>query len=139
MEPGIKITAIFPVSAKRLYDCWLNSSYHSSFSNGKAYIESRSGTDFSSNSGFITGTNIILQPYGRIVQSWRNKDFPEGSPDSRLEILFEKHNSGTKLTLVHLQIPDGQENKIERDWKENYFKPMKKFFQKTKKKSNTRY
>ena len=138
MEPEIKLTAIFPVSAKKLYDCWLNSNCHSSFTEGKALIEPRSGTDFSLQSGFITGTNIILQPYGRIVQSWRNKDFPEGSPDSKLEILFEKHNHGTKLTLIHHQIPNGQEKKIEKNWKENYFKPMKKLFQKTRTSSKTK-
>jgi activator of HSP90 ATPase len=132
LEPGIKITAIFPVSAKRLYDCWLNSNCHSTFTGEKVQIEPRSGTNFSIQGGYITGSNLILQPYGRIVQIWRNKDFPAGAPDSKLEILFEKHNSGTKLTIIHLQVPEGLERKIEKSWKENYLKPMRKLFQKTK-------
>lgn len=138
MEPGIKLTAIFPVSAKRLYDCWLNSNCHSSITPGKAHIEPRNGTDFSIQNGYITGTNLILQPYGRIVQHWRTKDFPDGSPDSRLELLFEKHNSGTKLTIIHDQLPSGEEKKYEKKWKENYFKPMRKYFKKLKIKSKTK-
>ena len=132
MEPGIKLTEIFPVSAKKLYDSWLDSSSHSSFTGGKAHIEPRNGSNFSMWNGYITGTNLILQPYGRIVQNWRTTEFPEGAPDSKLEILFEKHNSGTKLTIIHNHLPSGDERKYEKGWKENYLKPMKKYFQKTK-------
>ena len=138
MEPGIKITAIFPVSAKKLYDSWLNSSSHASFTPGKANIEPRNGAPFSVQNGYITGTNLILQPFGRIVQSWRTTDFPEGAPDSRLELLLEKHNSGTKLTIIHTQLPSGEERKFEKKWKESYLKPMKKYFQKSKAFSNSR-
>ena len=138
MEPGIKLTAIFPVSAKRLYDSWLSSNSHSSFTPGKAQIEPRNGAHFSIQNGYITGTNLILQPYGRIVQNWRTTDFPEGAPDSKLEILFEKHNSGTKLTIIHTQLPNGDEKKYEKKWKDNYLKPMKKYFQKSKSLSKAR-
>jgi activator of HSP90 ATPase len=132
METSIKLSAIFPVSAKKLYDSWLNSNSHSSFTSGKAQIVPRNGSHFSIQDGYITGTNLILQPYGRIVQNWRTTDFPEGAPDSRLEILFEKHNGGTKLTIIHTQLPNGEEKKYEKGWKEYYLKPMKKYFQKTK-------
>lgn len=130
MEPGIKLSVNFQVSAKKLYDSWLNSQIHSSFTGSKAHIEPRVGSHFSALNGYITGTNLILQPYGRIVQSWRTTDFPEGAPDSRLEILFEKHNRGTKLTIIHTNLPSGSEKKYEKGWKEHYIKPMKFYFQK---------
>jgi activator of HSP90 ATPase len=132
LEHGIKISTIFPVSAKKLYDSWLNSKTHSDFTGGKARIESRNGSSFSISNGYITGTNLILQPYGRIVQNWRTTEFPEGAPDSKLEVLFEKHNSGTKLTIIHTHLPNGDESKYEKGWKEHYFKPMKLYFQKAK-------
>lgn len=131
MEPGIKISAIFPVSAKRLYDAWLNSRLHSAFTGTKTQIDSRQGSPFSIDNGYITGSNLVLQPYGRIVQHWRTSEFPDGSPDSKLEILFEKHNSGTKLTIIHTQLPSGEEKKYEKGWKEHYFKPMKLYFKKS--------
>ena len=132
LEPAIKISVIFPVSAKKLYDSWLNSKNHSDFTGAKAHIDSRNGSAFSISNGYITGTNLILQPYGRIVQNWRTTEFPEGAPDSKLEILFEKHNSGTKLTLIHSHLPNGDEKKYEKGWKEYYIKPMKLYFKKTK-------
>jgi activator of HSP90 ATPase len=132
MEPGVKLTAIFPVSAKNLYDSWLNSSAHSAFSSGRADINPRNGSPFSLQNGYIKGTNLILQPFGRIVQRVRSSDFPDGAPDSRLELLFEKHNSSTKLTLIHTQLPSGEEKKYEKFWKENYFKSMRDYFKQRK-------
>ena len=133
MKAMIKISANFPVTAKRLYDSWLNSSAHTDFTGEKAEIDGRVGGKFKAWDGYISGSNLILQPYGRIVQNWRTKEFPDSAPDSRLEILFEKHNSGTKITLIHTQLPNGDERKYEKGWKEHYFKPMKKFFKKSKK------
>jgi activator of HSP90 ATPase len=132
MKDQIKISAIFPVTAKRLYDAWLNSKLHSDFTGEKAKIDGRIGGKFQAGNGYITGSNLTLQPYGRIVQHWRTKEFPVSAPDSRLEILFEKHNSGTKVTLIQTHIPAGDEKKYEKGWKEHYFKPMKKFFNKHK-------
>jgi activator of HSP90 ATPase len=133
MKAMIKISANFPVTAKRLYDSWLNSSAHTNFTGEKAEIDGRVGGKFKAWDGYISGSNLILQPYGRIVQNWRTKEFPDSAPDSRLEILFEKHSSGTKITLIHTQLPNGDERKYEKGWKEHYFKPMKKFFKKSKK------
>jgi activator of HSP90 ATPase len=132
LESSIKISAIFPVSAKKLYDAWLDSKMHSAITGTKTQIDPREGSSFSAGNGYITGSNLILQPYGRIVQHWRTTEFPDGSPDSKLEILFEKHNSGTKLTIVHSQLPNGDEKKYEKGWKEFYLRPMKMYFKKAK-------
>lgn len=132
METVVKISEIFPVSAKNLYDAWLSTKMHSAFTGSKAHIEPRQSSSFSTWNGYITGSNLILQPYGRIVQHWRTNEFPEGAPDSKLEILFEKHNSGTKLTIIHSHLPSGDEKKYEKGWKEHYLKPMKLYFKKTK-------
>ena len=128
LKDSIKLTAIFPVSAKRIFNAWLDSEEHSEFTGEKAKVLPRTGTNFTAGGGYISGTNLFIQPYGRIVQSWRSKDFPKSSPDSRLELLFEKVEKGTKLTLIHSKIPEGQLKKYEKGWKEHYLKPMKKYF-----------
>jgi activator of HSP90 ATPase len=128
VKDSIKISQIFPVSAKRLYDAWLSSHEHSDFTGEKAVIRPSVGTNFTAGGGYIWGYNVALQPYSRIVQSWRTSDFPESTINSKLEILFEKVNGGTKLTLIHTQIPDGQITKYEKGWKQHYLKPMKSYF-----------
>jgi activator of HSP90 ATPase len=132
MKEKIKISEIFPVNAKRLFDAWLNSDEHSDFTGTKAVIRPSVASKFSAGDNYITGSNITIQPYGRIVQSWRTKDFPAGAVDSRLEILFEKANGGTRITIIHTNIPDGQAKNYEKGWKNHYFKPMKKYFKKQK-------
>jgi len=128
LKDSIKLSAIFPVSAKRIFDAWLDGEQHSKFTGEKAKVLPRTGTSFTAGGGYISGTNLFIQPYGRIVQSWRSKDFPDRSPDSKLELLFEKVEKGTKLTLIHSKIPEGQLKKYEKGWKEHYLKPMKKYF-----------
>ncbi len=132
MIESIKISEVFPVNAKRLYDAWLNSEEHSEFTGSKAEIRPIVGSKFSAWDGYISGTNLTLQPYGRIVQNWRATDFPKGAMESKLEILFEKSNSGTRLTLIHTKLPSAKIKDYEKGWIEHYFKPMKKYFKKIK-------
>ena len=132
MKESIKISELFPVSAKRLFDAWLNSTEHSKFTGVEANIKPHVGSKYTAGDGYINGTNLVLQPYGRIVQSWRSTDFPDGAINSKLEILFEKANSGTRVTIIHTSIPYGQAKEYEKGWKNHYFKPMKKYFKKPK-------
>jgi activator of HSP90 ATPase len=37
-------------------------------------------------------------------------------------------NGKTKLTLVHTNIPTGQEDSYKKGWEDFYFKPMREFF-----------
>jgi activator of HSP90 ATPase len=131
MNGTIKISEVFPVSAKRLYDAWLNSDEHSEFIGGNAEIRPNVGSKFSIWDGYITGTNITLQPYGRIVQTWRSTDFPKGAGDSKLEILFEKAGNGTRITLLHTKLPAAKIKDFKKGWIDYYFKPMKKYFKKS--------
>jgi activator of HSP90 ATPase len=128
LKESIRLSETFPVSAKKIFDALLNSKEHSAIIGGKAEIFPRRGTKFRIWNGYITGNNIIVQPYGRIVQTWRTKEFPDGAQDSNLEILLEKVNGGTKLTMIHSNLPDGESKKYEKGWKDYYLRPMKKYF-----------
>ena len=56
----------------------------------------------------------------------------EGRIDSVLEILFAADPEGTRLTLVHSGIPDGQGETYHEGWQSKYFAPMREHFAKTK-------
>lgn len=68
-----------------------------------------------------------LEPGRRIVQSWRTSDFEATDPDSQIEVLLEEVPDGTKITLRHTGIPDGQSG-YEQGWRDNYFDPMREYF-----------
>ncbi|MCL5030210.1 MAG: SRPBCC domain-containing protein [Bacteroidetes bacterium] len=131
MKNNFKISTLLPASPERIYKAWLNSKEHSAFTGNTAKATSRKGGAFSAWDNYIIGKNIELVPFKRIVQSLRSTDFPVNVADSHLELLLEKSNKGTKLTLIHSNIPEGQADSYKQGWKDFYFKPMKKYFSKS--------
>ena len=75
----------------------------------------------------LTHRARTLDPSRRILQSWRTDEFGS-APDSQLELTFEPDAGGTRLTLRHTGIPEGQGPVCEEGWIKNYFEPMKSFF-----------
>ncbi len=132
MGDTIKLSIKLPVSPRELYESWLDAEKHTAFTGSKADIERKVGSKFTAGDGYITGENLKLFRFNRIIQSWRTTDFPEDADDSTVTIELEKIKEGTKLTIVHENLPDGEGKKYRQDWREHYFKPMKDYFSKDK-------
>ncbi len=128
MADSFEVSTVFTVPAEHLYRAWLSSDEHGAMTGGTAQIDPTVGGKFNAWDGYITGTTLELEPYRRIVQSWRTSEFPADAPDSRLEILLEESAHGTRLTLKHSNIPAGQGSSYESGWADNYFDPMKDYF-----------
>jgi activator of HSP90 ATPase len=133
MLESFEVSIVLPATPKRLYAAWLSSRGHSAMTGGAALIDPRVGGLHHEWDGYIWGTNLELEPFSRIVQSWHTAEFPAGSQDSRLEVRFEAVKGGTQLTLIHSGIPEGQGESYKSGWDENYFQPMKKYFKPAKK------
>jgi activator of HSP90 ATPase len=128
MPVRFEIKVVLPATPKEVYNAWLSSNKHGQMTGGKVSIKPLNGTDFSAWDGYITGKNIELFPYKKIVQSWRTTDFEDSDPDSQIEIHLNEHGSDCELTLIHTNIPDHQPD-YEEGWKDNYFIPMKNYFE----------
>jgi len=128
MLEKIELSTLLPAGPERIYRAWLDSAEHTAFTGGAAIIEPQVGGAFSAWDGYIQGVTLLLEPYRRIVQTWRTTEFPEASADSRLEVLLEEVQAGTKLTLTHSEIPGGQGEDYRQGWVENYFNPMEEYF-----------
>lgn len=133
MSEKIKVSTILPCSAQELYTAWLSSKEHSAFTGSRAKIDPKKNGEFTAWDNYIQGTTIELEPYKRIVQTWRTTEFPDDSPDSKLEIILEAAKNETKITLIHSQIPDGQAEEYKKGWIDFYFTPMKEYFASKKK------
>ena len=125
---SIQVSGVIHATPESIYNAWLDSNEHSSFTGGKATVEPSIGGRFTAWDGYIQGTNLELNPGRRIVQSWRTTEFPSGSPDSRLEVLFEAAGDGTRVTLNHTEIPPGQATRYEQGWREHHLDPMARYF-----------
>jgi uncharacterized protein YndB with AHSA1/START domain len=130
MKTEFTISTILPASPEKVFRAWLSSDGHSAMTGSPANVEPRVDGTFTAWDGYITGKTLELKPYTRIVQAWRTSEFPDESPDSRLEILLEPTKKGSKLTLIHSNIPPDQADSYEGGWEDNYFKPMKVYFSK---------
>ncbi|MFW9799811.1 MAG: SRPBCC domain-containing protein [Candidatus Thorarchaeota archaeon] len=132
MTERLRLYVTIPAEPKEVYDAWLDSKGHSEMTGSEAEVEPRINGAFTAWDGYVEGKTIELEPEQRIVQKWRTSDFPSGSKDSVVEIVLKRVDKGTKLLLIHTEIPDGQGEEYKEGWKEFYFKPMKEYFKSKK-------
>lgn len=130
MSESLNVFSVFSIPAKQIYEAWMDSKEHSAFTNSEAIIDPHVGGEFSTGEGYISGKTISLEPFTRIIQSWRTTDFEEDDPDSRLEVTFEEMDSGCKVTLNHTGLPDGSKDEYIQGWEDYYFTPMQEYFSK---------
>ena len=128
MVESIELSTVIPASAQRIYTVWLDSVEHGRLTGAKAEVDARVGGKHTAWDGYIEGEILELDPNRRIVQSWRSSDFPPESGDSRLEVLFEESGIGTRITLRHTDIPEGQALRYKKGWFDFYFEAMKEYF-----------
>ena len=128
MLETIQLSATLPASPEQIYRDWLSSTGHTAFTDSPAEVDPAVGGRFTAWDGYIAGTNIELEPYRRILQAWRTSEFPTGSPDSQLEVLLEAVEGGTRLTINHSHIPEGQGAMYAQGWQDFYFTPMRAYY-----------
>ena len=132
MSESIKLTTTFSVKPKVIYNAWLNGKEHTAMTGGKATANAKVGSSFTAWDKYIKGKNLELVKNKRILQSWRSSEFSNDSLSSFLLIKLDETKNGTKLTLIHSEIPDGQGKSYKSGWVEHYFNPMKEYFGKKK-------
>jgi activator of HSP90 ATPase len=135
MPEAIRVSAVIPCKRIVVYNAWLDGRTHSAFTGAKARIANRVGGRFSAWDSYIRGTTVKLVRGKTIVQQWRTTDFPEGSPDSKLVVSLDDARTGTRISLSHSNIPNGQGENYKRGWRNFYFAPMKRYFATLRKQS----
>ena len=123
-----ELSEVFPVPPERIYDAWLDSDGHTGMTGASARVDPRVGGEYEAWDGYITGRTLALEPGRRIVQTWRTSEFAESDPDSQIELLFEPVDGGTRLTLRHTNVPDGQTQYEDGGWQDSYWQPMRDYF-----------
>ena len=126
MAQNLKVSDIIPAPPERVYSAWLDPHEHAKMTGGVATDEGDGR--FSAWDGYITGRTVSSVPHSKVVQAWRTTEFPPEAPDSVVTIHFDAAEGGTKVTLVHENIPEGQGDAYEQGWDEHYFAPMKAYF-----------
>ena len=122
------VSTVLPSSAEEIFKAWLSSEGHSAMTGSPAVFK-KDGS-FTAWDGYIEGKTLETKENQHIVFAWRTSEFPEASPDSRVEIFLEETSGKTKVTLTHSEMPEGQAQGYKQGWEEFYFRPMKDYFTK---------
>jgi activator of HSP90 ATPase len=131
---------VFKASRKRVYEAltdakqfnkvvMLSAAMQSGMAPGgkPAEVSSEAGGAFSAFGGYVTGRNIELVAYERIVQAWRAASWGPGQYSiARFELA--EQSSSTKLVFDHAGFPQGQGAHLAEGWKANYWEPLEKYF-----------
>lgn len=128
MAQTITVSDVIPATPADIYAAWLDSIAHAAMTGGgKAEASPEVGGEHSAWDGYISGMNLALYPGQRIEQSWRSTDFKPEDADSTLTVVLDPIDGGTKVTLVHANLPDHQTG-YEQGWRDWYLDPMKAYF-----------
>ncbi|HEV7959360.1 MAG TPA: SRPBCC domain-containing protein [Acidimicrobiales bacterium] len=128
MTYDFEVSDRMPVPPDVVYAAWLSSIGHSAMTGGTAHVDAREGGDFDAWDGYIHGVTLTLEPFARIVQSWRTQNFTDEQPDSQIEVLFEGDEAGTLVRVLHSNVPADQLGYEQGGWQKSYFDPMKAYF-----------
>ena len=127
MSIEFTVSDTIPAPPQDLYDAWLDTDGHAAMTGAAAHASAEAGGTFDAWDGYISGTNLELGPGLRIVQAWRTQQFEGDAEDSRIEVTFEEAADGTRVTIRHSGIPDGQPD-YEQGWVDHYLEPMKRHY-----------
>ncbi len=128
MSKPIHQTVIFKVPPHEVYEALMDPKQHAAFSGGAARISREVGGEIAAYDDYIAGKNIELVPDKKIVQDWRAVDWPEGY-FSRVTFEFTPIPEGTRLDFTHEDLPEGTEEEFTQGWIDNYWEPMKRYFE----------
>jgi activator of HSP90 ATPase len=127
MKNEFTLIETFNSKPETIYKAWLSTEGHSNITGSSAKVDGVVNGDFTAWEGYIWGMFLELEPNRRILQAWRTSEFPEEAEDSIVEILLEEDKGKTKVTLIHTNIPEGQDS-YKQGWEDFYFNPMNEFY-----------
>lgn len=114
---------------EKVWHALTNSKDIDSWGGGSAKMDDKVGTKFSLWDGSIWGKNIEVKENGKLVQEWFSENEIVDKP-SIVTFVLSKEEKGTKLDLIHKDVPDGAVKDIDDGWKSYYLEPLKEFVEK---------
>jgi activator of HSP90 ATPase len=127
MPRTITLAASLPATPDRLYDMYLDPEQHSAFTGAPVTIAAHPGAEFQAFHGALSGTILHVEPKRLIVQKWRSVNFPAEAVDSVLVLTFWPEGKGTRIELVHVNVPEEDFAGISEGWVKFYWNPWRAY------------
>lgn len=131
---SIRQKHFIPAKPIEVYETLVDAKKFTEFTGYKATSSPRRGGRFTARDGYLTAKFLKLQPGRMIVQEWKTIRWPDRYPPSKIEFSMRKERNGTELIMNQSGIPATQANWLQDLWIYYYWRPMKKHFQRQRKK-----
>lgn len=132
MTKAIQQGVEFAASPERLFEIYIDSKKHSTATGAKATVSRKVGGKFTAFDGMLSGKNLVVIPNHMIVQAWRGSHWKKTDADSILILKFSKTKSGSRVDLVHVNVPDHDHAGVTKGWSKFYWKPWRAHLKKTR-------
>ncbi|MGD0139589.1 MAG: SRPBCC domain-containing protein [Tepidisphaeraceae bacterium] len=130
MTKPIVQTAKFPVSAKQLYDVYLDPKRHAGVTGAPVRISPTPGSKFEAFDGMLSGSTVFTLPGKLIVQRWRSENFRITDLDSILILTFSDEDKQGRIDLVHVNVPAQDYKGVTEGWEKYYWAPLRRYLKK---------
>jgi activator of HSP90 ATPase len=121
-------TVVVPAEPAAVFQAFVNARIHAAFTGAAATGSARVGSRFTSWDGYISGVNRVVDRDRRLVQEWRTTEWPEGAEPSQVEFSFKAVDGGTRIRMVHSNVPAEQAASYRQGWIDYYWEPLKAYF-----------
>ena len=135
MPNVITQSIILPAPAEKLYEMYLDPALHEAFTGHPVAIAAHSGAEFRAFDGQLTGRILATVRPSLIVQSWRSTNFEPDDEDSTLILVFTDENTGGRVNLVQVGVPDQDYQGVTDGWEAYYWGPWREYLQKSQSKA----
>ena len=125
----IRQQVTFKATPHEVYELLMDEKKHAGFYGSKMTISRKVSGKLISGDGYIEAVNLELEPDKKIVQQWRDTDFPEGH-FSKATWAFTPIASGTRLIFTQSGVPADQYDATNEGWRDYYWEPMKEALKK---------
>jgi activator of HSP90 ATPase len=130
MTKNIRHKVTIGAAPKKVYAALIEEKRHAKFTGEPATISRKVGGAFSCYGGYVSGINLELVPFKRIIQAWRGKGWPAGTYSIATFALAKAAGGKTRLTFTHVGVPSSHAKDINLGWRTFYWKPLKAYLEK---------
>ena len=127
MPRNVILAASLPAAPERLFDMYLDADSHAGFTGAPVTIEPRAGAAFRAFNDMLSGTILHIEPKRLIVQTWRSANWPATAIDSVLTLSFWPEGEGSRIELVHVNVPEEDFAGVSQGWEKYYWTPWREF------------
>ena len=122
----IRQTYVIAASPQRVYEALTNADVISAWSGSEARMDAQPGGMFSLWDGSICGTNLELEPEKKLVQGWKEDTW---DTESRVTFTLTPDGNGTRVDLLHEDVPDDAYDEIAEGWNIYYLGVLKEYLE----------